>query len=242
MTRPILLFSLVVSSALAQPPSLIRVVRQGSIGAYITGQSPVNVFGMSAIAGPGESWLLEMHDSFASLEAVDHTLAGYIPLQTKDAATFPDLLAQSQILIAAYRPGLSYRATEGIELFPKIRYLDLAILRIRLGTEADLTKLLKLRRFSLDGVNADIPEIVYEVISGAPAGTYVVLAPMTSLSVLDNGRADAPAYTQGAMEAAKKLAADTELTREHVWFRIEPRMSRVSDGFASQDPTFWRAQ
>jgi hypothetical protein len=240
--RLFLLACLAVSSALAQPPSLIRVVRQGSIGAYITAQAPVNVFGMSSIAGPGESWMLEMHDSFASLEAVDHALAGYIPLQTKDAASFPDLLAQSQTLIAAYRPSLSYRANEGMEIFPKIRYLDLAIIRIRLGSEADLTRLLKLRSFSLDGINLDRPEIVYEVISGAPAGTYLVLAPMTSLSALDNGRVDAPAYTEGATDAAKKLAADTELAREHVWFRIEPRMSRVSDGFASQDPNFWRTQ
>jgi hypothetical protein len=240
--RPFLLACLAVSCALAQPPTLIRVVRQGNIGAYITGQAPVNVFGMSAIAGPGENWLIEMHDSFASLEAVDRALAGFNPLQTKDASSFPDLLAQSQTLIAAYRPGLSYRASEGMETLPKIRYLDLVVIRIKLGTEADLTRLLKLRSFSLDGVNADIPEIVYEVISGAPAGTYVVLAPMTSLSAMDNGRADTPAYVQGAAEAARKLAADTELAREHVWFRIEPRMSRVSDVFASQDPNFWRSR
>jgi hypothetical protein len=240
--RPFLLACLAVSCALAQPPSLIRVVRQGNIGAYIGGRAPVNVFGMSAIAGPGESWLIEMHDSFASLEAVDHAVAGFSPLQTKDAASFPDLLAQSQTLIASYRPSLSYRANEGMEIFPKIRYLDFAIIRIRLGTEADLAKVLKLRSFSLDGINLDRPEMVYEIISGAPAGTYVVLVPMTSLSALDNGRADAPAYTQEAADAVKKLAAETELAREHVWFRIEPQLSRVSDGFAAQDPNFWRNQ
>ena len=239
--RPFLIACLAVSCALAQPPSLIRVVRQGNIGAYNGGQAPVNVLGMSAIAGPGENWLIEMHDSFASLEAVDHALANSL-LQTKDAASFPDLLAQSQTLIASYQPSLSYRANEGMQMFPKIRYLDFAIVRIRLGAEADLAKLLKLRSFSLDGINLDRPEVVYEVISGAPAGTYVVLAPMTSLSALDNGRADTPAYAEGAAEAAKKLAADTELAREHVWFRIEPQMSRVSDEFASQDPNFWRTQ
>jgi hypothetical protein len=242
MMRPFLLACLAACSALAQPPSLIRIVRQGNIGAYNSGQASVNVFGMSAIAGPGESWLIEMHDTFASLEAVDQAVAGFNPLQTKDAAPFPDLLARTQTLIASYRPSLSHRANEGMEMFPKIRYLDFAVIRIRLGTEADLTKLLKLRSFSLAGINADRPEIVFEVIAGAPPGTYLMLAPMTSLSGLDGGRVDTPAYAEGATEAAKKLAADTELAREHVWFRIEPRMSRVSDPFASQDPNFWRAQ
>jgi hypothetical protein len=149
---------------------------------------------------------------------------------------------QSQILIASYRPDLSHRADEGMQIFPKIRYMDIAVIRVRLGTEADLAKLLKLRNFSLDSVNADRPEIVYQIVAGAPAGTYVVLAPMTSLRTLDSGRANTPVYAEGAEDAAKKIAADTELVREHVWLRIEPRSSYVSDEFASQDPVFWRSQ
>ncbi len=167
MMRHVLFALISVSCALAQPPSLIRIVRQGNIGAYTAGQPAVNVFGMSAISGSAESWLIEMHDSFASLEAVDNALARFSPVET---ASFPDLLAQAQILIAAYRPGLSYRADEGMGVFPKIRYLDVSIIRVRLGTEADLAKLLKLRSFSLDSVNRDRPEIVYRVISGGARG------------------------------------------------------------------------
>jgi hypothetical protein len=241
MKRTILLFSLAVPCALAQPPNLIRLLRQGEIQPYIRGQSPVSVLGMTAITGAPENWLIEMHDSFASLDSVDKMLGG-VSLQTNDPAAFPDLLAQSRNLVASYRPDMSYRAEEGVQIFPKMRYMDVAIIRIRLGTEADLSKLLKLRSLSLDSINADRPEIVYEVVSGAPAGTYVVLAPMTSLSTLDAGRADTPVYAEAAAEAAKKIAADTELTREHIWLRIQPRLSHVSGEFASQDPVFWRSE
>jgi hypothetical protein len=55
MKRFLLLACLSVSYTLAQPPNLIRVVRQGNIGPSITGQAPVNVFGMSAISGPAEN-------------------------------------------------------------------------------------------------------------------------------------------------------------------------------------------
>jgi len=158
---------------------VIRVVRQGNIGPYITTQAPVNVLGMSAISGPAENWLIEMHDSFASLEAIDKMLNTASPLTTKDAAPFPTLLADSQMLIATYLPGLSHRADEGMQMFPKMRYLDLAIIRIPVGTEGDLAKLLKFRSVRLGRSNADRPEIVYQVVSGTPAGIYLVLAPMT---------------------------------------------------------------
>ena len=225
-----MLFALLsVFCAWAQPPNVIRLVRQGTIP-YAPGQAPVNVIAMSVIAGPAENWLIEMHDSFASLEKVDRMQRAAVPSDTRDSTAFPDLLSQSRMLVASYRPELSHRADEGAQLFPKMRYLDFAIIRIRLGAEADLAKLLKLRIFSLDSVNADrSPEIAYQVVSGAPSGTYVVLAPMPSLGTLDSGRADTPVYAAGAGEAAKKIAADAELLREHVWMRVEPRMSKVSD-------------
>jgi hypothetical protein len=65
---------------------------------------------------------------------------------------------------------------------------------------------------------------------------------MTSLSKLDIGGPDTPVYAQAADGAAKKMVGDAELVREHVWFRIEPRLSHVSGEFASQDPVFWRSE
>src|SRR6266853_2265689 len=131
MMRPILLVCLSVSCALAQPPNLIRLVRQGSIQPYVDGQVRIKVLAMSVIAGPEEKWLIEMHDSFTSLESVDQALSGGASLQTQNAAPFPDdLLGQSRTLIAMYRPGLSYRPDEGMRMFPKMRYLDLAVIRI----------------------------------------------------------------------------------------------------------------
>lgn len=242
MKRAILLLSISVCGAFAQPPGLLRVIRQGTIQPYAAGQARVNVLAMSGIAGPAENWLIEMHDSFASLESVDQSLAA-AAYQGPDATLSPDpLAALSRSVIATYRPGLSYRPDEGIKMISKMRYLDVALLRIKPGDEADLAKLLRLRSVSLDSVNVDRPEIVYRIIAGAPEGTYLVLAPMTSLRGLDNGRASPPDYGEAAEDTAKKLAAAIELVREHFWFRVDPGMSYVSDEFASQDPNFWRPQ
>jgi hypothetical protein len=38
------------------------------------------------------------------------------------------------------------------------------------------------------------------------------------------------------------VSADGEISREHLLFRVEPRMSYVSDDFAEADRQFWRAK
>jgi hypothetical protein len=236
--RPPLIFFITVSGALAQPPALVRVVRQGSIQPYVAGQAHVNVVGLSALAGPAEQWLVELHDSFTSIEGADQALSSVPAPPPLEPDTF---ISGARSLIATYRPGLSYRPDEGIRMFPKMRYLDVAILRIKPGNEPDLAKLLRLRSVSLDSINMERPEMVYRVISGAPEGTYLVFTPMPSLRALDEGRPSAPDYAEAAEASAKKIAADIDLLREHFWFHVDPRQSWVSDDFAAQDPEFWRA-
>jgi len=222
---------------MAQPPALVRVVRQGAIQPYVAGQARVNVIAMSAIAGPAEHWLLELHDSFTSIEAADQALNS---VPAPPPLEFDTFVAGARSLIAIYRPGLSYRPDEGMRMFPKMRYLDVTLLRIKPGNEPDLAKLLRLRSVGLDSINMDRPEIVYRVLSGAPEGTYLVLAPMPSLRMLDDGRPLAPDYAEAAEATAKKIALDIDLLREHFWFRVDPRLSWISDEFAAPDHEFWR--
>lgn len=245
MTKIILLTGLLAIGAAAQPPNIIRVVRNGNLGSYIqaarnTDPKPaITVFGMSAIAGLGENWMIELHDSFGNLEDLDRAGGSIIFSPNGSQPQADDLLPPSKALIAVYRPGLSYRPDQGVQSFPKARYFDIAIYRIRLGTEADFAKFLKLRGFGQDSVNLDKPEIAYQVVSGAPAGMYIVLTPLPSLRVLDDARANTPAYAQADQDTARKIAADLQLSREHLWFRVDPNLSFVSDQFAADDPTFW---
>jgi hypothetical protein len=118
-------------------------------------------------------------------------------------------------------------------MFQKARYIHATIYRIRPGTESEFAELVKLRRGALDSINMDRPEVAYQVISGAAAGTYLFLAPLTSLKSLDDGMAKAPYAESGK-------AAVSEISRVHFLFRVEPGMSYVSDDFASADAEFWR--
>jgi hypothetical protein len=131
-------------------------------------------------------------------------------------------------------------------MFPRARYFPVSLFRIRPGTEAEFGELIRLRRATADVVNLDRPDLAYQVISGAPGGTFVFLAPITSLRNFDDGVNPVPVFAEGLASAkardGNKIAADVEIGREHLLFRVEPRISYVSSDFADVDPEFWRGK
>jgi hypothetical protein len=147
-------------------------------------------------------------------------------------------------MLALYRPNWSYRPDQAIRMFPRARYFQVSLFRIKPGTEAEFSELIRLRRATADVINLDRPDLAYQVISGAPAGTFVFLAPIASLRDFDAGVNSVPVFAEGLANArakdGSKIAADTEMTREHLLFRVEPRISYVSREFADVDPDFWR--
>jgi hypothetical protein len=121
-----------------------------------------------------------------------------------------------------------------------------SLYRIRPGREADFGELIHLRRAVADAVNLDRPELAYQVFSGALTGTWIFLAPIASLRSFDEGVNPIPVFAEGlAIARAKdgtKIAADTEISREQLLFRVEPRISYVSNEFSEVDPEFWRGK
>jgi len=246
--KTILLAVLAVCAAVAQsltePPPLVRLHRRlgtASARPYADARSPVNVVGMAAVTGPPENWLIEVHDSFASIEAVDKSIPPPIPAGAMDdtGQSSGDILAGSRSLIAVYRPGFSYLPEQAVETLRRARYCQISIYQVHPGSESEFSELVKSRRIMFNSINLDRPDMAYYVLSGSVSGTYVFLAPLPSLKVLDDGLAKAPDY-------AKNIAAESVktggLTREHLLFRVEPAASWVSDDFASADPEFWRGK
>ena len=244
--KTILLGGILAFGAAAQaptePPPILQLIRRpGTVVApirpYADARAAVDVLGMVSITGPPEAWQIESHQSFASIEDLDKAVGPVAPAQA-------DPLALSSTLIAFYRPGWSYRADQAIRLFPRAHYFHITIYEVRPDAENDLGELVKLRRIGSDSVNLDRPDLAYQVISGAPSGTFIFLAPLASLKTMDEGVAETPVYAEAAAAAraktASKVSADSEISREHLLFRVEPRMSYVSDDFAEADRQFWR--
>ncbi len=137
----------------------------------------------------------------------------------------------------------SYRSEEAVKGLPKARYLVVTIYRIRPGTDAGFAELVRLRRARYDTINLDRPEICYQVVSGAPSGTFIFVTPMNSLKSMDEGLARTPAYAEAIRDAnataGRKIASETEIGHESLIFRLDPSISYVADDFAAEDPGFW---
>lgn len=237
--RPTLLAIAFTLSSIAQtptePPPLIRIIRSPIPNAshiYADARAAVTVLGMTAITGPSESWFIELHDSFSTIEDLDRAFRN-IGSEGPSGALFAsdDIIAPSRSMIALYRPAWSYRPEEALKVLPQSHYFQVSIFRNHTGDDAAFAALVRSRSEGLDRINLDRPDLAYEIISGAPSETYLLLSPMASLKTLDNSLA-----ARGQGEAGRSNAA---IGREHLLFRIEPRISFVSSEFASVDPGFW---
>ncbi len=241
--RTFLLAGILVLRAAAQtpvePPVLIQLIRtpgtdDTSIRLYSRAGAAVNVLGMRSVTGEPETWLIEAHDSFASIEALDKAIRATGPMRSQN-----DVLAPSRTTVALYRPDWSYRPDQAIKIFPKARYFQISLHRIRPGADGEFGELVRQRRSGLDRINLDRPDIAYQVVLGAPSQMCVFLAPLTSLKTLDDALDKMPISFRVGGRPGSNIAPDVEISREHLLLRVEPGISWVSEGFVSADPEFW---
>jgi hypothetical protein len=237
----------VLAQTITEPPLLVQLIRRAgtdaiSIPAYAEARAAVNVFGMTSLTGPAETWFLETHNSFGSIEDVTEAHSSMLDkdLDGRFSGLSGDVLAQSRTLIAVYRPGFSYRPDQAARMLPRTRYFSVTLYRTRPGADADFSELLRTRKDFFDSMNLDRPEIAYQVISGAPSATYLLLAPLTSLRSLDEGLGRRTLRAESRPAATDKSGSDIELSRGQLLFRVQPRISYVSDEFASEAQEFWR--
>jgi hypothetical protein len=244
LATAVLLTSAAAAQGPSDPPPLLQIIRIPA-GAragrpYESAKSAVDVIGITSITGLPETWLIEAHQNFASIEDLDLALQAHAT--ARPANQFGEALAADELpgaprtLIAAYLPNYSYRPGEATRNLPKARYFRVSIYRVRPGTVDFMNSLQLQRRRDYDQVNLDRPELAYRVISGAPAGAYLVLAPLASLRQIDEGMLRLPSY----LEPASDQTPDNALGREHLLFRVDPQISYVSPGFAGGEAEYWK--
>jgi hypothetical protein len=248
-----------LSAQTPEPPKVIHILREdikeGKSAAHAKSEEkfvqamtrnknkfPANFLGLSSLTGPSQVWFLEAHDSLVS---VGDTMA--FEDQTPEFATLDALDAEyrtgSRSVIAAYRADLSYHGTQLMEVLPKARLFNVITIRIRFEHDLEFAELAKTALEAADKAASDQPVAVYQVISGMPAGTYLLLEPSASFKALDDAPARGRALIQAMGESgAKKFlksAGEVIVNEEALLFAIDPKMSYVSKEFAAGDPEFW---
>lgn len=202
--------------------------------------------GMEAVSGNAtEVMFLSGYDSLAGMEKDYQTFgkassgAEYEALTRQEA----ELVNSVRSSIAVLRPDLSYHPERLIGMLPKCRYFSIETFRVRLGKDADFEAGLKLFQNAFEKLKRDQPYVMYQVIMGAPQGTYLLLSPLKSFKEVDDDFANQGALMQAMgdenMKNLMKSTGDVFLSMETNVYAFNPNMSNVSKAFAAGDPTFW---
>ncbi len=204
--------------------------------------------GATAMTGEPRALFFAGFDSFAAWEKAEQAFEKLDPaIKAEDAKLAEEdgaLLSEARGVVAVLRPDLSYRAPVEIG---KMRYFGIEVGHVRPGRGHDYEEITKMVISAHEKANVDEHWAAYEVIGGAPEGTYIYLAPVKSLAEWDAYEANHGKAFQEAMgeEGSKKLrefARDGIKSTEINLFAFSSKMSYVSKETAAQDPGFWSSK
>jgi len=142
-----------------------------------------------------------------------------------------------------YQEELSFRPPGPADI-GKARFMDVVVTRVRPGRIPDYVEFLKAVNQGREKAKLDVRFAVFQVASGAPTGTFIILRPMPSMGELDDDGMK-PLVTALGDEAWKKLRmAYAEIVEENArtLFAINPKISYPYPAIVGADPSFWKAK
>jgi hypothetical protein len=203
---------------------------------------PVYYLGLDGMTGTPQALFMESYESFASISdaiALEDKVAEFGTLSTLDS----EYHSGSRVWFAVYRPDLSFHSAEFVAGLPKARYMNVITVQIHFEHDLEFAEIAKTAIEAAEKAKSDQPVAVYQVVSGMPAGTYMLLEPAASLNALDDAPARSRALTQAMGESGSrkflKNAGEVIAGEEPLLFAINPKTSYVSKEFAADDPEFW---
>ncbi len=206
---------------------------------------PTHYLAITSVTGPSEAWYITPYDSFdawekdrQATEKAPALLAELDQLGEKDA----EFVSNGRSIAAIYRRDLSYRR-EGVNIFT-MRYLSITTIRVRPGHNDDFEELRKTVNAAHEKANVDEHWTVYQVVSGAPAGTFLISTPYKSLKEVDaipekHGKAYQDALGDEGRKKLRELSSAAIFSSESNLFAFSPKMSYPSKEAIAADPDFW---
>ena len=254
---------LTVSVAVAQdtptpPPAMIQIYREevkpGKTSLHVKTEAAFlrdfkaaklapNYTALATITGPDEAWFVARYDSYASfgkdLTAQDKSSAR--AAMDKDLIADGELLTRSSSIVARYRADLSYRP--GVSI-PLTRYLNISIVRVRPGHIPDYEDSRKIIKAAHEKAALKYNYSVYQVISGMPSGTFLLMSYGKTLADFDaaveiHGKAYDDAIGDDGRKKLSENAAAGTIGVDSMIFAVDPRMSNPDKATIDADPAFW---
>jgi hypothetical protein len=197
-----------------------------------------------AMTATGQAWFVTPWDSFAGAEkenkAIDANAALTAELERLSAAD-GDLLSKVNGMWAVHREELSYRPDWDTA---KMRYFSVTTIRLNPGYGRDFIQARKIVNEGHDKAKLDERWATYEVVAGAPSGTYLIFQPHASLAEWDaievpHGKPYQDALGEDNQKRLRDFSREGVKSSESVLFSFSPKMSFLSKEFMERDPDYW---
>lgn len=210
--------------------------------AYEKARSPYNYLALASLTGPAEVLYVATLESQAAYgemlksEASDALSGELARLQKGDAEFVGDFSA----LQAAARPDLSYGDFPDIAL---MRFWEITTWRVKPGHDEEFAATVKAYSAAVKRAGTASRWRTYQVVAGAPTGTYLIFSSVASFADFDKAAADGETIWKGKTEeegtAIAKFLADGLISRAGNRYRLDPVQSYVPKEVRAKDPAFW---
>ena len=231
-----------------QIPAFYALFEKAKVGAPRIGLVPVS-------GDQNHILYLETHASYADMEATGKKMGevmGASPaLQAEmDALTKQtDTLHESQtVMIAIRRDDLSYRPRTPAEI-AKVRNINLTVTRVNTGRGGDYGDYIKQTNAARAKANLDEHTSVWQVTSGALAGTFLAFNSNSSMAEADAAFMGGDARTKKLTEALggdmvvkerQRVFPELVATATTTLYSVDRGISRPAPEYIAADPAFWK--
>jgi len=211
--------------------------------AYEKAKSPYNYIALQSITGPSEVWYVvplanqAAYGEMMATEDKDPALAAELERLNKGDAEFR---AEETALQAVAMPELSLGAFPAIG---KMRYYEITTFRIRPGHNDAWVAATKAYMAASARSAPNASWRTYDVVAGAPGGTYLIFSSLGSFAEFDKMMAEGEATWKGmtAEEGATlgKFMKESVINVSTNRYRLDPGQSYVNAETKAMDPAFW---
>lgn len=198
--------------------------------------------GLASLTGPSEAWFVV---PFASQGAYGQSMADENDpvlgpelerLGKGDAEFVSEVISMQAVAV----PELSHGAFPDIS---KVRFYEITTFSVKPGYYPEWVAATKAYKSASARSAPSAAWRTYDVVAGAPGGTYLVMSTVGSFAEFDKMMAEGEATWKGM--TAEESAALGKFMREGVLktvsqrFRVDPSMSYVDAATRAKDPAFW---
>jgi len=254
----------VASSALAQgipttQPTFLHIFREqvkpgrsvdhakweaGWPAAFEKANSKYNYVALASVTGPAEVWYVTTLASQAAYgemlasEKTDAVLSAELDRLHKGDGEF---LNEGSAIQAVSKPALSHGEFPDIG---KMRFWEITTYRVKPGYGEAFEGAVKAYMSAVKRAAAPSTRWrTYEVVAGAPGGTYLIFSSVASFADFDKEAAEGEAIWNGRSEeegtVIKKFFTEGLMSSMTNRYRLDPVQSFVPKEVRASDPAFW---